>query len=91
MQPSLVAQSVKTKEGFVMASYIPHSPHHGSGKFQKVVDAFLAGEGLPFADILSADRIHRIFAKHGNLFGAGAIYSTDQIVSAAPQDVMPRN
>ena len=35
---------------------------------------------MPFAGILSAERIERIFARHGNLFGAGAIYSTAVIL-----------
>ena len=47
-----------------------------SGKFQQVVAAFLAQPGLPFAGVLSAERVERIFAKHGNLFGVDAIYST---------------
>jgi hypothetical protein len=41
-----------------------------------VVAAFLAQPGLPFANVLSADRVERVFAKHGNLFGMGSIYST---------------
>jgi hypothetical protein len=41
-----------------------------------VVDAFLAGAGLPFAGILSAERIERVFAKHDCLFGAQGVYST---------------
>lgn len=52
--------------------------HHGatrSGGFRQIVAAFLVQPGLPFADVLSAERIQRVFAKHGNLFG-GAIYST---------------
>jgi len=47
-----------------------------SRKFQQVVAAFLAQPGLPFAGVLSAERVERIFAKHGNLFGVDAIYST---------------
>jgi hypothetical protein len=41
-----------------------------------VVDAFLTGEGLPFAEILSAERIERIFAKHGCSFGRRGVYTT---------------
>lgn len=52
----------------------------GSSSFQKVVDAFLAQPGLPFANVLTAERIERVFARHGNLFGAGAIYSTAVMV-----------
>jgi hypothetical protein len=42
--------------------------------------AFLSQPGLPFAGVLSAERIQRIFARHGNLFGVGAIYSTAVMV-----------
>ena len=56
------------------------SSHSRSNSFQKVVAAFLAQPGLPFANVLSAERIERIFAKQGNLFGAGAIYSTAVMV-----------
>jgi hypothetical protein len=52
----------------------------GSGGFQRIVDAFLLQPGLPFAEVLSAERIERVFAKHGNLFGLGAIYSTALVV-----------
>ena len=55
---------------------VPHFSNRGSNSFQRVADAFLAQPGLPFANVLSAERIERIFTKHGNLFGAGAIYST---------------
>lgn len=61
-------------------SAIPHSDNSGSSSFQKIVDAFLSQPGLPFASVLSAERIERLFAKHGNLFGVGAIYSTAVMV-----------
>jgi len=32
--------------------------------FQSVLDAFFAQSGLPFANVLSAERIERVFAKH---------------------------
>ena len=63
-----------------MALGISNSPRNGSGSFQIVVRAFLSGEGLPFAEILSAERIERIFAKHGCLFGLHGIYSTAVMV-----------
>ena len=59
---------------------IPNSANSGSSRFQKIVDAFLAQPGLPFANVLSAERIERIFDRRGNLFGAGAIYSTAVMV-----------
>lgn len=63
-----------------MAAGIPNSPQRGSSRFQKVADAFLAGPGLPFANILSAQRIERIFAKHGGLFGWHGVYTTSVMV-----------
>lgn len=59
-----------------MASQVPSSPKRGSGSFQKVADAFLADEGLPFAEILSAERVERVFAKHDCRFGRHGIYTT---------------
>ena len=59
-----------------MGTAIPNSPRRDSLSFQKVADAFLAGDGLPFAEILSAERIERIFVKHGCLFGLHGVYTT---------------
>jgi hypothetical protein len=66
----------KAKEGFFMASSVPNSHPCGSGSFQKVSDGFLSGEGLPFAKILSADRIERAFTKHDCSFGRHGIYTS---------------
>jgi len=54
---------------------IPNSSPQGSSEFQQVVDAFLPAPGLPFANILSAEPIERIFAKHGCLFGMRGVYT----------------
>jgi hypothetical protein len=59
-----------------MASDLPDFAGGDSRGFQKVVAAFLSGEGLPFAEILSAERIERIFAKHDCLFGLRGVYTT---------------
>ena len=59
-----------------MATLIPNSPQRGSRGFQKVVAVFLAGSGLPFAEILSAERIAHIFARHDCLFGRHGVYNT---------------
>lgn len=59
-----------------MATSVPNSPRRDSRSFQKIVDAFLSGEGLPFTDVLSAERIERIFRKHGCLFGLNGVYTT---------------
>ncbi|HMO13952.1 MAG TPA: hypothetical protein PKD64_01045 [Pirellulaceae bacterium] len=63
-----------------MAASLPNSARRDTTGFQKVVDAFLTGEGLPFAKILSADRIQRIFCKHGGLFGQHGVYTTAAMV-----------
>lgn len=55
---------------------IAHSRVSGCIGFRHLTAAFLSQLGLPFAQILSAERIQRIFAKHGNLFGTSSIYST---------------
>jgi len=59
-----------------MSTGIPNSPRRNRRSFQKVVDAFLSADGLPFAEILSAERIERIFVKHGCLFGLHGVYTT---------------
>ena len=58
-----------------MPTLVPNSPQRDSSSFRKVVDAFLSRDGLPFADILSAGRIARIFAKHDCQFGQHGIYT----------------
>ena len=58
-----------------MAS-LPNPSSGGGSSFQQVVSAFLAALGLPFASVLSAERIERVFAKYGNLFAERHIYST---------------
>ena len=63
-----------------MAQGIPVSAGGGSSSFRKVTAAFLASAALPFASILSAERVERVFAKHEGLFGTGAIYSTAMMV-----------
>jgi putative transposase len=58
-----------------MARNIPGSTPGGSNSFRKVTTAFLASEAMPFAHVLSAERIERVFAKHGCLFGRHGVYS----------------
>lgn len=63
-----------------MASSLPTSSDRGASSFQRVVEAFLAQPGLPFAEVLAAERIERVFAKHGGLFGQQGIYHTAVMV-----------
>ena len=57
------------------------SSSSASGQFQRVAAAFLAQPGLPFAEVLSVERVARIFCKHDNLFGRNPVYSTAVMVS----------
>ena len=59
-----------------MRGSVPDSGDPGRSAFGRVAAAFLAQPGLPFANVLSAERIERAFARHGNLFGMNAVYST---------------
>ena len=63
-----------------MSGNIPRFGRGFSGSFRKVAAAFFASEALPFAHILSAERIECVFARHGGLFGKQAIYSTAMMV-----------
>ena len=63
-----------------MGRSIPSSTAGGSNSFRKVVTAFLASEALPFAHVLSAERIERVFAKHGGLFGRQGVYSAAMVL-----------
>lgn len=63
-----------------MSTFIPDSSSRDSGSFRTVVDAFMAGEGLPFATILSAERIEQVFAKHDCQFGLHGTYTTPIMV-----------
>lgn len=59
---------------------IPNPHDRRSRSFQHVVDSFLAGDGLPFSHILSADRIESVFVKHGCRFGLHGVYTTAIVV-----------
>jgi hypothetical protein len=63
-----------------MGAFLPDSPAPGSSSFRHVAAAFLAGDELPFANILSAERIERVFAKHGCQFGLHGVYTTALMV-----------
>jgi putative transposase len=63
-----------------MRSSVPDSDHPGRSAFARIAAAFLAQPGLPFASVLSAERIERAFVRHGNLFGGSAVYSTAVMV-----------
>jgi len=76
LKPFLVFLSRKSQGGFFMDSHIPDRRRPRSIGFQRLVDAFLAQPGLPFASLLSAERIEQTFAKHDALFGMHGVYNT---------------
>jgi hypothetical protein len=57
-----------------MAS-VPDFHERSRSSFQRIASAFLSQPGLPFSQVLSAERIERVFIDHGNLFG-GTVYTT---------------
>jgi putative transposase len=50
--------------------------------FQKIVAGFLLHPGVPFASVLTAEKIGRIFRKHGAWFGGKRIYNTAVVLWA---------
>ena len=62
----------------------PVSDSDDSGKpgFQMTVDGFLLQPGLPFAEVVTSEKIERIFRKHGGLFGENGIFSTPIVLWA---------
>lgn len=65
-----------------MRPTLSDSADSGETDFQKTVDGFLLQPGLPFAEILTAQRIHTAFRKHDGLFGVGHVYSTATVLWA---------
>ncbi len=65
---------------------IPDLPFRETFSFDDATEAFLLKEGLPFAEILSEERITRIFQKHRSIFGG--IYTTGLLVWAFPGQVL---
>ncbi|QDV19818.1 hypothetical protein Pan153_44870 [Gimesia panareensis] len=59
-----------------MSDTLSESSPSRSNSFQQVLDSFLSPAGLPFSELLTADRITRIFARHKGLFGTHGVYST---------------
>lgn len=63
-----------------MGAGVPNSPGRRSGGFQRIAAAFLAQPGLPFADVLSAERIDEAFGKHRSQCGFGRVFTTSVMV-----------
>lgn len=65
-----------------MRQFLSDSDDCGEPGFQKIVDGFLLQPGLPFSTVLTAEKIIRIFAKHGGLFGENGIYNPSVVLWA---------
>ena len=50
--------------------------------FCAVAEPFLQTEGLPFAEVLDAESIQRVFREENALFGQDDIFSTDIVLWA---------
>jgi hypothetical protein len=73
--------SHKTKEGFVMTS-LSTPRTEGKNTFAVIADSFLHDPGLPFASVLDAASIQRVFREEGALFGQDDIFSTEIVLWA---------
>ena len=51
-------------------------------EFDAVAEPFVQGEGLPFAEVLDAESIRRVFREEKALFGQKDIFSTDIVLWA---------
>jgi putative transposase len=63
-----------------MRGGIPNSDNRGSSSFRQITEAFLAHDGLPFAEVVAKERIERVFERNGGLFGQHGVYSTQVVL-----------
>jgi hypothetical protein len=63
-----------------MRQPVSDSDDSGEPGFQKIVDGFLLQPGLPFAGVLSSQKIKRIFRRPGGLFGKDGIYNNSIVL-----------
>jgi putative transposase len=61
---------------------LPSSPAGGNHSFRAVAAPFLQADGLPFADVLTAESIEQVFTDHDALFGQDDIFSTPIVLWA---------
>lgn len=61
---------------------------HHAPSFESIHKSFLQQDGLPFANVLTAEEIETVFAGHNNLFAGDDIYSTDLVLWAFLHQVL---
>lgn len=59
-----------------MGIYRPNPLRDSSEAFDKITKAFLRQPGLPFADLLTAEEIERVFDEHEGCFALNGVYTT---------------
>ncbi len=57
-------------------------PTDRNQSFHVVAEPFLQADGLPFADVLSAESVEQVFREHDALFGQDDIFSTQIVLWA---------
>jgi hypothetical protein len=55
---------------------------HGKNEFVVIADPFIHDPGLPFASVLDAESIQRVFREEEALFGQDDIFSTEIVLWA---------
>ena len=61
---------------------ITPNPNDSNHSFHAVADPFLQADGLPFADVLTAEFVEKTFRDHNALFGQDDIFSTQIVLWA---------
>ena len=61
---------------------LPLRPTDRNHSFHAVAESFLQDDGLPFADVLSAEFVEQVFREHDALFGQEDIFSTQIVLWA---------
>jgi hypothetical protein len=72
----------KAREGFAMTTTLTPNPTDSNHPFHAIAESFLQADGLPFADVLTAESVERVFRDHDALFGQNDIYSTQIVLWA---------
>ena len=73
-----------------MNAEIPENADSRSASFRQISDAFLSQDGLPFSEVLTAEKIQNAFGRNGGLFGMNDAYSTVIVVWAFLSHVKQR-
>ena len=88
MEALLVLLPRKTREGHFMNAEIPENADSRSASFRQITDAFLSQDGLPFSEVLTAEKIQNAFGRNSGLFGMNDAYSTVIVVWAFLSQVL---